>query len=244
MMNIAHRGFSSQFPENTLLSFQKALDLGVGWLELDLQLTRDGHLIVLHDRTVDRTTDGSGQAVDLTLDEIKGLDAGGWLAPEFASQRIPTFEEVIEGLDPPAILVAELKFAGNDGIQSVIDLINERDASDRVVISSFDLEKLPAVKTLAPELPTTALLKTDGTSPQEKIDLARELGVDTLGPRCMDITRELVEAAHEAGLLVRAWGLGRDQGEEMRRLIDLGIDGMTTDCPDILQRILVSRRLA
>jgi len=244
MMNIAHRGFSSQFPENTLLSFQKALDLGVGWLELDLQLTRDGHLIVLHDRTVDRTTDGSGQAVDLALDEIKGLDAGGWLAPEFASQRIPTFEEVIEGLDPPAILVAELKFAGNDGIQSVIDLINERDASDRVVISSFDLEKLPAVKTLAPELPTTALLKTDGTSPQEKVDLARELGVDTLGPRCTDITRELVEVAHEAGLLVRAWGLGRDQGEEMRRLIDLGIDGMTTDCPDILQRILVSRRLA
>ena len=99
MMNIAHRGFSSQYPENTLLSFQKAIDLGVGLLELDLQLTRDGHLIVLHDKTVDRTTDGSGQAVDLTLDEIKRLDAGGWLAPEFAGQRIPTFMEAAIGPD-------------------------------------------------------------------------------------------------------------------------------------------------
>ena len=140
------------------------------------------------------------------------------------------------------ILVVELKFAGNDGIQGVIDLIDE--ISDRVVISSFDLEKLPAVRKLGPNLSTTALLKTDGTSPQQKIDLAGQLGIDTLGPKCTDVTGELVEAAHDAGLLVRAWGLGRDQGEEMTRLIDLGVDGMTTDCPDILQRILVSRGLA
>ena len=79
---------------------------------------------------------------------------------------------------------------------------------------------------------------------QEKIDLARELKVDTLGPRYTDVTQELVDAAHAADLLVRAWGLGRDQGEEMTRLIELGVDGMTTDCPDILQRILVSRGLA
>ncbi len=244
MMNIAHRGFSSQYPENTLLSLQKAIDLGVGLLELDLQLTLDGHLIVLHDKTVDRTTDGSGQAVDLTLDEIKKLDAGGWLAPDFAGQRIPTFMEVMEELDPSIILVTELKFTGNDGIQGVIDRIDERDASDRVVISSFDLAKLPIVKALAPGLPTTALLKTDETTTQEKIDLARELKVDTLGPRCTDVTKELVDAVHAADLLVRAWGLGRDQGEEMTRLIELGVDGMTTDCPDILQRILVSRGLA
>ena len=244
MMNIAHRGFSSQFPENTLLSFQRALDLGVNRLELDLQLTRDDHLIVMHDRTVDRTTDGSGQTVDLTLRDLKELDAGSWLAPEFAGQRVPTFLEVIESLASSTIFVVELKFVGNDGIQGVIDLIDRTDLSDRVVISSFDLEKLPTVKTLAPDLPTTALLKPDGTSPQEKIDLAGKLGIDTLGPRCTEVTRELIEAAHAAGLLVRAWGLARDQGEEMTRLIDLGIDGMTTDCPDILQQILVLRGLA
>ena len=237
-MNIAHRGFSAAYPENTLLSFDKALELGVTMLELDLQLTHDGQLVVLHDRTVDRTTNGSGEASDLTLGEIKELDAGIWRGEAFAGHRIPTYREVIEDLQYPATLVTELKFAGNDGIRKVIDQIAESDVADRVVISSFDLDKLPEVRRQAPELPTTALLKTDESTVAERIELVRSLGCDTIGPRCSDTTRELVDAAHEAGLLVRAWGLGRDQGDEMRRMIQLGVDGMTTDCPDILQRIL------
>jgi len=242
-MNIAHRGFSSQYPENTILSFQKALDLGVKRLELDLQVTRNGELVVLHDRTVNRTTDGTGATSDKSLEEIKALDAGSWLSPDFAGNRIPTFEEVLVEL-PSAILVTELKFEGNNAIKDVIDIVNDHGAADRVVISSFDHAKLPAIKNIAPELPTTALIKADGQSTREWVEQARELRIDTLGPKCVDITEEYVETAHNAGLLVRAWGLGRDQGEEMTRLIELGVDGMTTDCPDILQKILVSRGLA
>jgi glycerophosphoryl diester phosphodiesterase len=238
MMNIAHRGFSAAYPENTLLSFNKALALGVTHLELDLQLTHDGQLIVLHDRSVDRTTNGSGEASDLTLAEIRELDAGIWRGEDFAGHRIPTYREVIEELDKPATLVTELKFRGNEGIRQVIDEIDARDARDRVVISSFDLDKLPVVRELAPDLPTTALLKTDNSTVSERVDQVMGLGADTIGPRCTDTTQELVDAAHKAGLLVRAWGLGRDQGDEMRRLIKLGVDGMTTDCPDILQKIL------
>ena len=238
MMNIAHRGFSAAYPENTLLSFNKALALGVTHLELDLQLTHDGQLIVLHDRSVDRTTNGSGEASDLTLAEIRELDAGIWRGEDFAGHRIPTYREVIEELDKPATLVTELKFRGNEGIRQVIDEIDARDARDRVVISSFDLDKLPVVRELAPDLPTTALLKTDNSTVSERVDQVMGLGADTIGPRCTDTTQELADAAHKAGLLVRAWGLGRDQGDEMRRLIKLGVDGMTTDCPDILQKIL------
>jgi glycerophosphoryl diester phosphodiesterase len=244
MMNIAHRGFSSQYPENTLLSFRKALELGVIRQELDLQITKDGHLVVLHDRKVDRTTDGEGATVDLTLEEIQQLDAGSWLSPEFTGNRIPTFTEVLQKLDAQAILVVELKFEGNDPISKVVAAIRENNAADRVVISSFDHAKLPAVKEIAPELPTTALCQPDGRSPQDWIVLAKALGIDTLGPRCGAVDEAYVRAAHDAGYLVRAWGLGRDQGAEMTRLIDLGVDGMTTDCPDILQDILISRGIS
>ena len=238
MLNIAHRGFSAEYPENTLLAFEKALELGVDHLELDLQVTFDGHLVVLHDRSVDRTTNGSGEASDLTLAEIKELDAGIWRGTEFDGLRIPTFREVLEGLSRPAMLVTELKFNDNNDIRKVVDLIEECEATERIVISSFDLEKLPEVKRLAPSIPTTALLKTDDSTVDERVTRTLDLGCDTIGPRCSDTTLELVEAAHSAGLRVRAWGLGKDDGPELRRMIELGVDGMTTDRPDVLQAIL------
>lgn len=238
MQNIAHRGWSAVYPENTILSFEKALELGVTHLELDLQITFDGHLVVMHDRSVDRTTDGSGEVSDLTLAEIKELDAGVHKDAVFAGNRVPTYQEVLEGLSTPATLVTELKFSGNEGIRKTIDQIRSSDATHRVIISSFELDKLPIVKDLAPELPTTALVPIAGRSVQHCIDLAREFRIDTFGPRASDVTPELVEGLHDAGLRVRAWGLGQDQGEELRRMVACGVDGMTTDCPDILQRIL------
>ena len=240
-MNIAHRGFSAAYPENTLLSFRKALALGVTQLELDLQLSFDGHLIVMHDGSVDRTTNGSGNVSDLNLSEIKELDTGSWVGPEFEGLKVPTYQEVLTELDGEPTLVTELKFAGNDGIRPVLEMVENEGATNQVVISSFDLDKLTVVRQLAPDMPTTALLKTDDASARERVDRVLALGADTIGPRCSDTTQELVDVAHEAGLRVRAWGLGRDQGEEMTRLLDLGVDGMTTDCPDILQTILEAR---
>lgn len=242
MMNIAHRGFSSRYPENTMLSFRKALDLGVSRLELDLQVTRNGDLVVLHDRTVDRTTNNSGATTDFTLEEIQALDAGSWFSDEFVGNQIPTFLEVLTEL-PSAILVTELKFEGNAAIEDVVKLVRDTGATQRVIISSFDHAKLPVIKSIAPELPVTALTNADGRTSRDWVEWALGQKIDTLGPRCVEITQDYVNTVHDAGLLVRAWGLGRDQGEEMRRLIELGVDGMTTDCPDILQKILVSRRM-
>jgi len=240
-MNIAHRGFSAAYPENTLRSFNEALNLGVTQVELDLQLTKDGELVVLHDRTVDRTTDGTGEAKHLLLEEIKQLDAGSWKADEFSGLRIPTYREVATELDKTTTLVTELKFESDDGVRAVIDLINDLGIGNRVVISSFDLQKLPIVRELAPSIPTTALLKTSDLTDQEKIDQVKQLGAGTIGPRCSDTTNGLVKMSHDQGLQVRCWGLGRDQGPELTRILDLGVDGMTTDCPDILQRILIDR---
>ena len=108
-MNIAHRGFSSQYPENTLLAFQKALNLGVPHMEFDLQITADNHLVIMHDRTVDRTTNGSGNVSDITLAQIKELDAGSHLSTEFAGEKVPTFEETLNLLGGRAKMAIELK---------------------------------------------------------------------------------------------------------------------------------------
>ena len=242
-MNIAHRGFSARYPENTCLAFQKALDLGVTWIELDLQVTRDGHLVVMHDRMVDRTTDGSGAVSDLTLEQVRALDAGARFGPEFAGKRVPTFAQALDLLSGKAQVVIELKFEGMASIGPTVDMLRDRGLSDQVAISSFDLDKLPEVKSLDSALSTTALVRLGDRTIDRLIHEIRALGVDTLGIHCDDTTAELVKQARAAGLAVRAWGLGRDRGPEMERLIDLGIDGMTADQPDILQDILRRRKM-
>lgn len=242
-MNIAHRGFSSQYPENTILAFQKALDLGIDWMEFDLQVTSDGHLVVMHDKTVDRTTNGQGLVSDLTLDQVKTLDAGSHFGAQFAGEGVPTFEAVLDLLAGKAKMAVELKFEGLQPIGQVIDILQERDLIDQVSISSFDLDKLPEVKRLCPECSTTALLKPEKDLSHDWVAEAQKYGVDVFGPRHVDTTQEMVDVAHERDLVVRCWGLGKDQGPALERMIDLGVDGMTTDCPDILQAILRQRGL-
>lgn len=242
-MNIAHRGFSSQYPENTLLAFQKALDLGVSWIEFDLQITSDNHLVVMHDRTVDRTTTGTGDVSNLTLSQIKTLDAGIKFHPQFAHERVPTFEETLDLLQNRAKMAVELKFKDNDAIPQVLDILHSRNLIDQVSISSFDLPKLPEIKKLCPKCSTTALLHAEKDPNKDWVSVAIDLGVDVFGPRHTHTTKAMIDHAHAKDLVVRCWGLGQDQGPGLERLIDLGADGTTTDCPDILQNILRRRNL-
>ncbi len=137
VLNIAHRGFSAVYPENTLLSFEKALELGVDWLELDLQITADDHLVVMHDATVDRTTDGEGAVSDLTLDQILALDAGISRGESYRDTGVPTFAHVLETLGHRAHIVVELKFEGQEVIPAVLDAITEAGLQNLTVISIF-----------------------------------------------------------------------------------------------------------
>ena len=243
-MNIAHRGFSSQYPENTILAFQKALDIGIDWMEFDLQVTSDNHLVVLHDKTVDRTTDGRGPVSELTLRQVEALDAGAHLGDRFAGERIPTFEAVLDLLASRARMAVELKFDGLRPIGQVLDILKARNLIDQVSISSFDLGKLPEVKRICPECSTTALLKPSLDVSKDWVREAQHYGVDVFGPQHTDTTAEMVQKAHGEGLIVRCWGLGRDKGPALERTIDLGVDGATTDCPDVLQSILRRRQMS
>lgn len=143
----AHRGWSAKYPENTMLAFRKALEIGVDQLETDVRITKDGELVLIHDPMVDRTTNGSGKVCEMTLAELKALDAGSWLSPEFAGQQIPTFLEFMDMVKdhPTLTLDLELKEYPDEGWEAVsysvcdrvLKIVDDYGFTDRVVINTF-----------------------------------------------------------------------------------------------------------
>lgn len=138
---VAHQGASIVAPENTLASFRKALDMSADALELDVMLSKDGEVVVIHDTLVDHTTDGSGNVSDLTLAELKELDAGSWFAPEFSEERVPTLQEVMSLARGRALLEIEIKtraFLPGSLERKVLDLIVENGIEKEVIVTSFN----------------------------------------------------------------------------------------------------------
>jgi glycerophosphoryl diester phosphodiesterase len=235
-MTIAHRGASSYAPENTISAFQKALELGVGHVELDVHLSRDGQVVVIHDELLDRTTNGSGPVASHAWEQLQSLDAGAWFGPEFAGAGIPTLEQVLERFQEQFHFHIEIKGETDNLAQRTIDLVRRYGLEDKVTITSFREEPLRETREYAPALLTGWLVPeaTEGVVSQ-----ARELGLSSLCPRADTVTPELVERLHRRGFLVRAWGVADE--ELMRRMVDAGADGMTVNFPDKLLEYLASR---
>src|SRR5439155_1600574 len=147
---IAHRGASGTCPENTLVAFARAAALGAHMIELDVQLTRDGAVVVMHDWTLERTTDGSGAVCDRTLAEIRGLDAGAWFGSAFRGTRVPTLAEVLAAVGLPVNV--ELKPVGDDGLEArALAVVESAGAPARVVLSSFDAGAVERLRAFAAE---------------------------------------------------------------------------------------------
>ncbi len=250
----AHRGGAGLAPENTLAAFRKALELGVDALEMDLHVTRDGEIVVIHDETVDRTTDGRGSVADLTLDELRRWDAGGKFAPAFRGERIPTLREVIDLVKASGNtwirLILELKFHPDhpgkpeDFEQRVLDILRQTGFVHRVRIISFHHPSLAKLKALEPRIPT-GLLAGGRTAPQDPVALVRQSRADYYSPSVRHVTAEAVTAVHQAGIPVVPWTANEEA--EMRRLMALGIgtmagDAITTDYPDRLLKLLKARQ--
>jgi glycerophosphoryl diester phosphodiesterase len=153
-MVIAHRGASSYAPENTLAAFDLALHLGCHHLELDVDFSRDGHIVVMHDDTVDRTTDGTGPVGNHTLAELRALDAGAWFGTQFTGQRIPTFAEVIERYQGRVHIHTEIKGRAAHLAPCTADVVRQYGMVDHVTVTSFQLPRLAEMRAYAPELPT------------------------------------------------------------------------------------------
>jgi glycerophosphoryl diester phosphodiesterase len=223
MIITGHRGAAKLEPENTPLSIQTAIDLGVDQVEIDVHLTKDNHLVVIHDATVDRTTDGEGAIADLTLQELKQLDAG-------KGERIPTLQEVIELVHGKVILQIELKGPGT--AEPVIRAIAQNGIEGQVVVTSFVHDRLRETGRLNPNLSLGALWSKP---PDNSCEQALDIGAEAIHIQHQNITADLVREAHAHGLKIRAWN--PDTVEEIQRVIDLGVDAVGSNRPDLLVQL-------
>jgi glycerophosphoryl diester phosphodiesterase len=239
---IAHRGASGVAPENTLAAFRKAVELGAGFIETDLQLSRDAHLVGLHDDTLDRTTNGCGPVSVKTLEELGRLDAGSWFrrssnqeTANFAGEHIPTIEEILAfGRDHEIGLHLEIKTAGPSGAEhAIVGALHASDGVAHSVVMSFDASTLRRVRQLDP-LVMTGFLYSDRSAAAVETEV--NLGARQLLPRADRVTRELVSNAHAHDVKVVAWTANAP--EEMQKLIAAGVDGIITDYPDRLVELL------
>lgn len=237
VMVIAHRGASSYAPENTLAAFDLALEMGAHHIELDVDLTSDGHIVVIHDDTVDRTTNGSGPVTSHTLAALRALDAGSWFGDKFTGERIPTFHEVLERYKGRAHLHTEIKGHSPSLAQRTADLIRTHGMEEQVTITSFQNVRLEEMRAYAPALPTGWLVVEVS---EAIIAQARAMGVTQLCPRANTVTSELVRRLHAEGFVARAWGVTTE--ELMQQVVQAGADGMTINFPDKLMAYLQSHQ--
>jgi glycerophosphoryl diester phosphodiesterase len=242
-MVIAHRGFSGKAPENTFAAFIKALDLGVDMIELDVQLSRDSHVVVIHDEKVDRTTDGSGKVSDKMLKELKELDAGSWFSAAFAGERIPTLREALELITSKAYVNIEIKTnkvirkADSEIADRALDLVEQMQLLDRVLFSSFNHKLVGYIKKKNPAVHTGVIfhpIKHAGRLPSS---LARPAGAEVFVCGRRDVTRRRIADAIKHNIVIGVYGI--ETHDDIRRLLDKGITVLVSDHPDILVHALL-----
>ncbi|WP_028807798.1 glycerophosphodiester phosphodiesterase family protein [Streptomyces canus] len=216
-LTIGHRGVMGTEPENTLRSFVAAQQAGLDVIELDLHLSKDGALVVMHDTDVDRTTDGTGPIAEKTLTELRALDAG-------RGERVPVFEEVLDAVRSP--LQAEIKDIA--AARALAEVMLRRDLVSRVEVSSFHDEAIAEIGRLVPGVRTALIGSRFGP---DIVERAVEAGAETVCLNIRRLTLEVVEAARKADLKIIGWVVNTQ--DQLRLVRALGLDGATTDYPEI-----------
>lgn len=242
---IGHRGSPYRAPENTLASFRTALEKRVDGIEFDCQLSKDGHVVVVHDETVERTTDGWGRVRDLTLAELKSLDAGSWFDEQFVGERIPTLEEVLDFLAPSGVLLmVEIKsesypssLLGDPSLSAkVVASLKKRGLVERTILTSSNPMVLWQAKQMEPRLARGLSFQHNPTPLPNRgwfIPLVRP---HALIPEHGMVNPEYVQRAKGKGFRLFAWT--PNEPSKMRRLFGLGLDGIVTDRPDFLRHVI------
>src|SRR5215213_7781257 len=254
--NFAHRGASARAPENTLEAFRLAVEAGAGGLELDVHLTRDGEVVVIHDATVDRVTDGSGSLAGMTLEEVRRLDVGNCFSPDGGQTfpyrgrgvRIPTLAEVYEEF-PNTCVNADIKEARPGAEKAVLRVIQDAAAEGRTLVASTDHAVLRRFRRVSRGRISTGASRREIAAfyVMSKLHLealvspayeALQVPVEHRGIKL--VTPRFVQAAHSRGVRVDVWTI--NDAAEMRRLLDLGVDVIMTDSPELLESLLRDRR--
>ncbi|MGD0995707.1 MAG: glycerophosphodiester phosphodiesterase family protein [Candidatus Bathyarchaeia archaeon] len=222
MLRIGHRGARAYAPENTLTSFKKALEIGVDAVELDVRKTKDNQIVVIHDADVKRTTNGEGLVSELTLKEIKSFSAE-------KGEKIPTLEETLDFLDKKVKVVIELKETGIE--EQVLSIVHMKSLEKNVVIVSFLEDALKKVRELDKDI-ETGLIYAKHKNP---IKAALELKANYLLSFYRFTHTANVEKAHQNGLKMIVWTINKP--EEVEEYAKKGVDGISSDKPDILMRV-------
>ena len=239
-LNLAHRGFSGKYPENTRRAFLAAIQEGnADGFESDVHLSKDGEPVIIHDDVLDRTSDGKGPVAEHSFSELRKLDIGAWKGREFAGERIMHLDELLElVLEHDKVLNLEIKnyevfYQGIE--EKVIDRILAMNAAGRVFLSSFNHLSMKRCKEIAPEIPAGLLY---GQPLIDAYDYAARHGLDALHPRisCLHCSPDLAEKAHARGLKIHVWTV--NTAEDMRFCLDKNVDGIITNFPDRLSEIL------
>lgn len=220
--NIGHRGYPLAEPENTISSFLRAFEAGATAVEMDVRVTADGHLVLMHDETVDRTTNGHGYIEKMTLRELKSLKVGG-------KEEVPTLSEAVKAIKGKGGIDVDLKVSGY-----ARELLNTlKEVIDFVYITSESTDALSEILEEEPDVRTGLIFDEN---PYDKLEVAKELGVNAIVPRLNLLERELVSLAKEGGLEVFVWTVNSE--EEALKALSLGVDGLITDNPPLIADLL------
>ncbi len=231
LLRVGHRGAKGHAPENTMISFMVGAELGVTAVETDVHLSKDGEVVLIHDHTVDRTTNGRGLVKEMTLAELKALDAGGWYDGRFAGERIPTLAELLTWARDRVGVAIEIKNGPiyYPGIaEKTIRLVRQHGMERQVILISFDHFVLREAKRIAPEI-ATGILYVGGLV--DAVAAARAAHADALHPNWAFVTPELVRAVHDAGLAISPWN--PNDLPTLRMLSQMGVDSVGTDFPEL-----------
>jgi glycerophosphoryl diester phosphodiesterase len=234
----AHRGSSAYAPENTLAAFKLAVEQHADGIELDAKLSADGQVVVMHDETVDRTTDGTGWISKLTLAELKRLDAGFKFDPAYQSEKIPTLAEVFEAVGNQIFINVELKnfFSPTDDLPDrVVSLIKKYGLERSVILSSFNPIALIRARFLLSKVPLGFLTTLGLANVTLRSRLVQFGPLLALHPSTEDVTPELIHAAHQVKCRIHAYAV--KQPDLMQRLFEVGVDGIFTVDPPLAQKV-------
>ncbi|NTU75471.1 MAG: glycerophosphodiester phosphodiesterase [Anaerolineaceae bacterium] len=235
----SHRGYSANAPENTLAAFELAIQHGAEAVELDAKMSSDGEVVVIHDQTVDRTTNGKGRVNQLTLVELKALDAGSSFDAKFAGEKVPTLAEVFETIGGRALINVELtnyESHGDDLLPKVTALVKKFGLQDGIIFSSFHPLNIIKARMLLPGVPAGLLTLEADQGKLLRAWPGRLVAPALIHPWLDDATDEFINAEHRRGRRVHVWTVNK--AEDMTRLFNVGVDGIFTDDPVLAQKLL------
>ncbi|MEH7076145.1 glycerophosphodiester phosphodiesterase [Neobacillus drentensis] len=236
-LKIGHRGAAGYCPENTLSSFRKAIELGADYLELDIQMTKDGELVVIHDTTVNRTTNGKGRVKDFTIREIQGLDAGSWFDCKYTGEKIPTLSEVFDEFTGKIGFLLELKKPAlyPQIEEKLVEELKKRKLTSgdgQIIVQSFDRDALKHFHKLLPSIPIGVLVKNTGIKMISNKNLkAFKNYVTFINPKITMVNKRIIKRIHHYGFKTIIWTVNKKN--DRKTLKKLQVEGIISDYPDL-----------